>query len=100
MMPSKLGRCSQLRLGFAAVLAGLKFSQHSKKYVLYINSYSSTLQQPEGWGEVDSQMMFILYEQLLCAFATQGISHINLRYVYIIPKEKPPLGFCLGTSKI
>jgi len=25
-------------------------------------------------------------------FATQGISHINLRYVYIIFKEKPSLG--------
>ena len=27
MTPSELGRCSQLRLGFAAGLAGLEFSQ-------------------------------------------------------------------------
>ena len=43
-------RIRQVLPGFAAGLAGLEFSQHSKKYVLYINSYSSTLQQPEGAG--------------------------------------------------
>ena len=45
MTPSELGRCSQFLL-----LGSLGSSLHRKKYVLYINSYSSTLQQPEGAG--------------------------------------------------
>jgi hypothetical protein len=45
---SESGRCFQL--GSVLFLGLLASGFHSKKYVLYINSYSSTLQQSEGVG--------------------------------------------------
>jgi hypothetical protein len=71
MTTSELGRCSQLRLGFAA---GLRWARvFTAKSMCYISIAILALSNSQrGRDEVDSQMMFILYEQLLCVSQLRG----------------------------